>query len=367
MENQPKLVSIAIVAVGDEMPQNIVVEGFIELKHKELGDGIVLIDIREHMPHATSGYTVTAGQDGTWPQTAIAVYAHPKFAPLVNSIVSFVAGHHEGEPTIVVLRCTTGYHRADVASRTVKDVLNSLMCIDRASGELCRVINANTFSLAAAETLADASSRWARVCSWHVLPWTIAPTPPVDQRFAYLHHTATEETTITFNTIWEHAEAVLSEQKKSVSIAFGTVESSPVVVYPIKPLPKRRRVSASSASGSAGVTPIIRALVPTPPSEPPRDWGEVCMCCSGRGMVDSRLAAWVTHSDDVRVWANVLDELGADPKSQKELFNLATSGPEYRTAAGSIIHKVLKKSDYGEIGNVSAFIASSVKMAWHGR
>ncbi len=338
-----------------------------ESKHDETSDSIVAIDIREHMPRATSGYTAAAGQGGAWPQTAIAVYAHPKFAPLVNSIVSFVAGHHEGEPTIIVLRCTTGYHRADVASRTVKDVLNSLMCIDRASGELCRVINANTFSLASAETLADATTRWARVCSWHELPWAIAPTPPVDQRFAYLHHTATEETTITYNTIWEHAEAVLTEQKKSVSIAFGTVESSLVAVYPIKPLPKRRRVSASSASGSADVPTIIRALVPTPPSEPPRDWGEVCMCCSGRGRVESRLAAWATHSDDVCVWANVLDELGADPKSQKELFSLAVAGPEYRAAAGSIIHKVLRKSAYGEIGDVSAFIASSVKVAWHGR
>ena len=91
------------------------------------------------------------------------------------------------------------------------------------------------------------------------------------------------------------------------------------------------------------------------------------MGCSGRGRVESRLAAWATHSDDVCVWANVLDELGADPKSQKELFSLAVAGPEYRAAAGSIIHKVLKKSAYGEIGDVSAFIASSVKVAWHGR
>ncbi len=91
------------------------------------------------------------------------------------------------------------------------------------------------------------------------------------------------------------------------------------------------------------------------------------MCCSGRGRVESRLAAWATLSDDVRVWANVLDELGADPKSQKELFNLATAGPEHRAAAGNIIHKVLKKDAYGDIGNVSAFISSSVKVAWHGR
>ena len=91
------------------------------------------------------------------------------------------------------------------------------------------------------------------------------------------------------------------------------------------------------------------------------------MCCGGRGTVESRLDEWATRSEDARAWANVLDELGADSGSQKELFNLATSGPHYRVAAGSIIHRVLKKSAYGDIGSVSAFIASSVKMAWHHR
>ena len=84
-------------------------------------------------------------------------------------------------------------------------------------------------------------------------------------------------------------------------------------------------------------------------------------------MVESLVNEWATHSDDVRVWIGVLDELGADSSSQKELFILATAGPEKRVAAGMIIHKVMKKSAFGDICNASAFISSSVKGAWHQR
>ena len=164
-----------------------------------------------------------------------------------------------------------------------------------------------------------------------------------------------------------HADAIFTEEKQLATIAFGTVASSPNVVYPIKRLPKRKRPSMAAASSDARAPDNIRALTPIPPSEPPPNRGETCMCCGGRGKVESRDETWVTHSEDPNVWASVLDELGADVGSQQELFNLATAGPSYRVAAGSIIHKVMKKSAYGELGNVSAFIAASVKMAWHKR
>ena len=146
MAAEPKLTNVSIVVVGGKMPQMDLVERLIKKKHEELNDNLVVIDVRKHMTSATPGHAVIEGQDGAWPQTAISVYAHPQFAKLVTSIITFVAGHHDGDNMIVVLKGKTGYHRADVVARTLKDALNSLMEISRESGELAPVFNANMFS-----------------------------------------------------------------------------------------------------------------------------------------------------------------------------------------------------------------------------
>ena len=384
MAAEPKLTNVSIVVVGGKMPQMDLVERLIKKKHEELNDNLVVIDVRKHMINATPGHAVIEGQDGAWPQTAISVYAHPQFAKLVTSIITFVAGHHDGDNMIVVLKGKTGYHRADVVARTLKDALNSLMEISRESGELAPVFNANMFSLAGAATAIEAKTIWFRACDWHSRPWACCPMPPVDQRFAHLHHAATAQTTIAYKTIWEHVNAVYTLEQPSVSIAFGTVADSPDAVYPIaKPLPKRKRKQPEEVQDSGGAASSIGGaassiggadspiggikLTPRPPNSPPRASIETCICCGGRGKVRSRLEQWETHEEDVHVWANVLDELGADKHAKKELFNLATAGPQHRVAAGMIIHKVLKKSAYGDLDNVSAFIASSVKGAWHQR
>ena len=88
-------------------------------------------------------------------------------------------------------------------------------------------------------------------------------------------------------------------------------------------------------SSDARASDSIRALTPIPPSECPPNRGETCLCCGGRGKVESRLETWVTHSEEPQVWASVLDELGADVGSHQELFNLATAGPLYRVAAAT--------------------------------
>ena len=317
--------------------------------------------MNEHMHHAAKGHTVKPEQDGTWPQTAIALYANAKFAPIVNSLISYVANNHQSEPTIVIVKCTTGYHRADVANKTFKDVVNSIEdVLSTSGGVLRRVFNASLFSFASVTKPADAKNLWKRVCSWHTSPWAIVPTPPVDQRFAYLHHTATEETNITYNQIWTHAETVLTVHEKSVPIVFGTVPDAPGLVYKIHAAPKAA-VAAEAEVEIADVAPTLLPkpkLMPKPPtSAPPRKrpntsdasgsagdyresiddrvWtpndesvnrAETCMCCGGCGMVESLVNEWATHSDDVRVWIGVLDELGADSSSQKMLFSSPRRG-----------------------------------------
>ena len=143
----------------------------------------------------------------------------------------------------------------------------------------------------------------------------------------------------------------------------GAASSSVNMVQPPPPAPPAAKTKPSS--NPTAIKPSARQ-----PSTPPTKRARVEQFVSRDQAIarDPRYMAenWATFERSAEVWADYLQDRGADSHSVAGLFLLAQMSDVGYKRANSIVYKVVKKDgDSQHITNVSAFIHSCVKTARH--
>ena len=218
--NQRPSYAVNPVAVVSVCEQNLspILEGIAErvdiaiMKHVDLR-GLI------KDPLAALGHK----EDGSFAQTQEVVFGQDTFADVMKDTIGKV--FFQPELSVVVVNCKHAMHRADVATRILTDVLNS---IENAAGQ--RMFNVSRFQCGRNHCYGekDFLKKLRDVCDWVEDPWTFvegSADSALSARFGYEASRRSRAASENFDDIWDFVTHIQHKEDPgsttAAAIAFG--------------------------------------------------------------------------------------------------------------------------------------------------
>ena len=402
-------IAIAIVTYGVHTPQGRAFQTYA-IAHPELfyEPFDVRRDLFRDPAENKKRFTVQHGQNSDFNQTQLALLDDSRFyacaARLVRGLTDD-ASVDGAVAKVVPLYCSAGNHRCDGIAKVAAKVLNT--AVDEWQ---TRVYNVKVFSCAniGAQDVVGVVATDAR--AWLKKPFTLAEPgdwgeharQAVCVRFSrvlfvlWLISYVVCCARVSSKTNLEQANERAFHQMRLFSALSGVLSdmyADQHMIDPITYMPYGDDVDADDYDDDKHTA--ASAPIPTPPRTPPppavrrssssatpwsaprsrtprrvetRSRTVPCAYCDGTGKkrLTDTIGAIANFSTDPSKWKDVLAARGCDDTAFIEFYALASSSDWGYTRAMRIIHNIMKKEAGGHpVQNVSAFIVSGTKDAWH--
>jgi hypothetical protein len=294
-----------------------------------------------HDPRHQRREPVHPGCDATHKETVIAVFCNASFAGTMTSIIETVLV--DARIDMIVVGCTTSFHRADTSGRQLASMLNSL-----GDGRDHRLYNAKFFPMCDHTNLAAVRLQFADAVLWTTEPWVIAQRMDGTTHFQewVASRPASQQS---WNDISEWIDRY-NDTIIEVAGDQGGPDRKKARVF--RPFGSQQPSADPPPSGSSS----SRRLQPHPPTEPPPII-----------VRPAELERWERNdgSFDPFFWKDVLTEYRIDRSARQELFLLSQISRHGRLEAGLVISKLIKKASIGEVlDNPSAFVTTACRNAF---
>ena len=162
-------------------------------------------------------------EDGAFAQTQEVVFGQDTFMEVMNEMIGKV--FFQPELSVVVVNCKHAMHRADVATRILQDVLNS---IENAEGQ--RMFNAGRFQCGRNHCYGkkDFTKKLCSVCDWIQDPWCFYEGDAkveLKHRYGFDATRRSRSAAFNFDGIWDFVAQIQHKEDPSTTtaaaIAFG--------------------------------------------------------------------------------------------------------------------------------------------------
>ena len=267
--------------------------------------------------------------------------------------------------------CRTGWHRAGVTGKALKEAYNYIEIDDG------RVFNCQTFSLQDSYGHRDYRTRMSNAVRWSEEPWTIIEGG-YRSRGALWGYTAASSNPyawVGFREFWDFVDefvTVIDKIHKQVLVPSQPLFPPPAPPFPIKgdhgehdddkwlddaswaareDARENERSSYDSQRGEQSAKHEESSSHDSRPSYATRPKDEP--------------PSWATVKRDPSLWWHLFEKVGVDSYARKDVYALAQTSDEGHKAAMAIIFKLLKKDTDGEEYDTSpsAFVHSCAKNA----
>ena len=220
---------VSFVSTGEYHESFGYIKSQVAVLHKK-GYNVEFIDVRQMLRKNPKDHSWVGHQeDGTHPSTVQAVYMQKQFADLVTDIsdtVVYYAGQDDTEerrPCIIVVYCTSSWHRAWTTAETCTHVTNALR-----SPTGSWLVNANHFPMCKCSRQGRVQAQWETALEWVCNPWgqTLFPRPHRnhEDRFGYRACFGRRQAMESYEHIWRYVETMDAKVEDTVFVHMSLVQ-----------------------------------------------------------------------------------------------------------------------------------------------
>lgn len=228
-ESDCRPLPVAFVSTGEYHQSFAHIKSQVALL-KTKGYDVEMLDTRKMLrknpkDHAWVGHQ----EDGTHPSTVQAVYMQDQFADLVTDISDLVIHYaSQGDeelhrPCIIVVYCTSSWHRAWTTAETCTHVTNALRGPTGAW-----LVNANHFPMCKCSTKGRYEMQWDTALEWVCNPWgqTLFPRPSRahEDRYAYRACFGRRQAMESYEHIWSYVQTMDEKAEDTVYVRMSLVQ-----------------------------------------------------------------------------------------------------------------------------------------------
>jgi hypothetical protein len=325
-------------------------------------------------------------EDGSHKQTQQVVFMQKEFANVMETLIYAV--YDDPKIKVVIPKCRTGYHRADVISRCFGNCVNSMSISGGHRFAYCLRFNANELY-----GKKGATQMLKSINDWLEDPWDMNDAMMPAKHLRYGHDACRQNRGAwdSFEGTWgiiefldgttppKLSQVLVHEPRKRKERAPDEEDGCDDGDKPSSGLnrPKEPRVSEQRglklqpkqpphAPGSKGASSSVVENLPPAPPAPPRSQRWVSAIeeqyydaevDAGWGNVDEEVTETIIDDQSVKGgYITKLKRCGCDETAIDALTMLYDHSEQGKSAANELMAKVVNKMYHGTVGDVSKFI-----------